>query len=84
MLNKIVSVSGLINPFQNKIVSCASQEWGFTYGLINPFLKDKIRFLHKTRSTLHLFFNNPFAKNKVRSLHKTMIRLYLCLNVWIR
>ncbi len=47
---------------KKKSVSCTKLELGCIYIWISPFVKNKIRFIHKTRIRLYLCFSKPIRK----------------------
>jgi hypothetical protein len=65
------------NSWKTKYVSCTKLGLGCTYASKSPFVKNKIRFTHKTWIRLYLCFNKPIRNNKIRFIHKTMMMLYL-------
>ncbi len=69
---------------KTKYVSYTKLWLGCTYVSISLFVKNKIRFIHKTRIRLYLCFNTPIRKNKIRFTHKTRIGLHICFNTTIR
>jgi hypothetical protein len=57
----------------------------FYDNLINPFVRNKMRFMHKARIRLHLCFNKPFREKKCVSYTKLELGCtYVLINPFVK